>query len=128
MQVYPQAGCDTLFRDTEDISVTLFNRYALSCKLSWPGYSPIDPNGFVRQQLLYEITIFNDKGQSVSDWLPAKVTHCIRPNPADIERAVIGQAAGVPRVWEIKPTVRFGDFVCAEIGRSGLLSYFVPRT
>lgn len=128
MQVYPDAGCDTLFRDTEDLQITLLNRYALSCRLAWFGYSPPDPVGYVRQQLLYEITIFNDKGQSISDWLPAKVTHCIRPNPADIDRAVIGHAYGVPRLWEMKTTMRFGDLICAEIGHSGLLSYFVPRT
>lgn len=128
MQVYPDPGCDTLFRDTEDINITLLSRYALSCRLAWFGYSPPDPAGYVRQQLLYEITIFNDQGQSISGWLPDKITHCIRPNPTDLDRAVIGHAYGVPRLWEIKPTMRFGDLICAEIGRSGLLSYFVPRT
>lgn len=128
LQVYPEAGCDTLFRDTEDLNITLFGRYALSCELAWFGYSPPDPAGYVRQQLLYEITIFNDRGQSISGWLPEKVTHCIKPNPVDIDRAVIGHAYGVPRVWEIRPTLRYGDLVCADIGRGGFLSYFVPRT
>lgn len=128
LEVYPDPGCDTLFRDKEDLAITLSSRYAFACQLAWFGYSPPDPTGYVRQQLLYEITVFNDRGQSVSGWLPEKVTHCIRPNPADLERAVIGHAFGVPQVWEIRPTLRFGDLICAEIGRGGFLSYFVPRT
>lgn len=128
LQVYPDPGCDTLFRDIEDMEITLLGRYAFACELAWFGYSPPDPDGYVRQQLLYEITIFDNRGQSVSGWLPEKVTHCIQPNPADLERAVIGHAFGVPRVWEIRPTMRFGNLICAEIGRGGFLSYFVPRT
>lgn len=126
MQVYPEAGCDTLFRDTEDLNLTLFGKYGFTCRLAWPGYSPADPLGYVRQQLLYEITIFDDRSRVQSGWLPEKVTHCIRPNSSDIDRAIIGLAYGSPRLWEIRPTLRYGDLVCAEIGRGGFLSYFVP--
>jgi hypothetical protein len=76
--------------------------------------------------LLYEITIYDDGGAVLTDWLPIKITHCIRPSPSDVDRAVIGVAFGSPRQWLLEPTVRFGDLVCAEVGRGGYLAYFIP--
>ena len=126
MNVYREPGCDTLFWDTEDIGISLRGRIALHCTRTWEGYAPPNPLGYERRQLLYDVYIFDDRGRVVSDWLDLKVTHCIKPNPADLEQAVVGLAYGSPRVWEIRPTVRYENLVCAEIGRGGYLSYFVP--
>jgi hypothetical protein len=54
------------------------------------------------------------------------VSHCIQANAEDIDRAVIGLAYGSPRVFEILPTLRVGNMICAEVWRSGGLSYLVP--
>lgn len=120
--------CDTLYRDVEDLAVIYRSSIGIECKRLWEGYAPISPNGYYRRQLLYEITFYNDNGQVLADWLPTKVTHCINPHPNDVNAAVVGQASGVPRLWEIRPTLRYGNLVCADIGRSGLLSYFIPAS
>jgi hypothetical protein len=126
MRQYPQPGCDTLYYDSEDVSISYRGSIALSCTLTWEGYAPANPQGYQRKQLLYDVTIFDDRGNVQAADLPIEVTHCIKPNPADIDRAVIGLAYGSPRSWIIKPTLRFGEYVCAEIGRAGLLAYFIP--
>lgn len=126
MRQYPQAGCDTLYYDGEDVGISYLGGIALSCQLMWDGYAPPNPQGYQRKQLLYDVTIFDDRGNVQADELPIKVTHCIRPNAADVDRAVIGVAYGAPRRWLIEPTLRFGDLVCAEIGRGGFLAYFIP--
>ena len=118
--------CDTLYRDVEDLQVIYRNSITVECKRLWEPYAPTSPNGYFRRQLLYEITFYNDQGQVLADWLPTKVTHCISPNSADVNDAVVGEASGYPRLWEIRPTLRYGNLVCADIGRSGLLSYFIP--
>lgn len=126
MRQYPQAGCDTLYYDSEDVSLSYRGSIALSCARQWEGYAPPNPQGYVRRQLLYDVTIFDDNGNVQAAGLPIKVTHCIKANPEDLDRAVIGSAFGSPRAWVIKPTLRFGEYVCAEIGNGGLLSYFIP--
>lgn len=126
MRPFLSNQCDTLYRDVEDLAVIYRNSITVVCKRLWEGYAPPSPDGYYRRQLLYDITFYNDQGQALSDWLPTKVTHCISPNAVDVNDAVVGQASGVPRVWEIRPTLRYGNLVCADIGRSGLLSYFIP--
>lgn len=126
MQPFSSNECDTLYRDIDDLSITYRGSITVECKRLWAGYAPSSPLGYVRRQILYEITIFNDQGYVVTDWLPQKVTHCIEPNPEDANVAVVGHAYGAPQTWEIRPTLRYGNLVCAEIGRSGLLSYFIP--
>ena len=126
MRPFLSNECDTLYRDAEDLAVIYQNSITVVCKRLWEGYAPVSPNGYFRRQLLYDITFYNDEGQVIADWLPTKVTHCISPNSADVNDAVVGQASGVPRLWEIRPTLRYGNLVCADIGRSGLLSYFIP--
>lgn len=119
------AGCETLQWDTEDVGITLKDSIDLICKEIWPGFAPASPAGYTRMQLLYDLTIYTDEGVFAGE-LSAPVTHCIEANPADIDRAVVGIAYGTPRKWEILPSVRFGNVVCAEVKRGGGLSYFVP--
>lgn len=125
LKVYPPA-CDTLFWDTADVGISYNGSIEPRCKAIWPGYAPAAPSGYVRMQMYYDITFFNDKGNAISDTLKIPVTHCIMANPADIDKAIIGIASGSPRSFKILPTLRVGNLVCAEIDRSGGISYFVP--
>ena len=52
----------------------------------------------------------------------------MRIAPGDLERAVIGEARGIPEKWHILPSVRFHDIVCAEVTVANYISYFLPRT
>lgn len=128
MQPFLTNECDTLYRDVEDMGKTYRGTVTVECKRLWENYAPSSPAGYYRRQLLYEITFYNDNGDVLADWLPTKITHCISPHPDDVDRAVVGHAHGYPRAWEIRPTLRYGSLVCAEIGRSGLLSYFIPAS
>jgi hypothetical protein len=56
------------------------------------------------------------------------ITHCIVPAPQDRDRAIIAIAYGGPALWDILPTVRYGDSICAEITHTGYLTYVLPRT
>lgn len=124
LQTYPPA-CDTLSRDMSDMGTTYRSAINISCTAIWPGYAPVSPLGYNRRQLLYDLAFYNDKG-IITDWLPEPVTHCIQANPAEIDVAVIGLATGAPRRWELLPTLRVGDLICAEVKHGGNLSYFIP--
>jgi len=126
MQPYLESQCETVYRDVADLGITYNSRLNTHCKRVWEGYAPSSPIGYFRRQLLYEVTIYDDQGNVMSNWIDAPVTHCISPHPDDLNAAVVGLAYGSPQTWEILPTLRYGDLVCAEIGRSGLLSYFIP--
>ncbi len=128
MQPYLEGQCDTVYRDKDDLGITYNGRLDVHCKRVWEGYAPASPLNYDRRQLLYEVTIYDDRGHVMSNWLDQPITHCISPNPEDMDTAVIGLAYGAPQTWEILPTLRYGNLVCAEIGRSGLLSYFIPDT
>ena len=117
---------ETVYRDKEDLGITYNGRLNTHCKRVWEGYAPSSPIGYYRRQLLYEVTIYDDQSNVMSNWIDTPITHCISPHPDDLNSAVIGLAYGSPQTWEILPTLRYGDLVCAEIGRSGLLSYFIP--
>jgi len=126
MRPFLSNQCDTLYRDIDDLAISYQSSITVECKRLWEGYAPPSPLGYYRRQLIYEVTMYNDQGDVIVDWLPKKITHCISPHPDDVDSAVIGFAYGTPRVWEIKPTLRYGDLVCADIGQSGIISYFIP--
>jgi hypothetical protein len=126
LKAYPP-DCDALLQDTADIGVSYRGRIGVVCKTIWPGYSPANPPGYVRKQtILYDLTIYTDKGLPVSDPLQLPVTHCLAPAPEDLATAVMGLATGSPRKWQVLPTLRVNNLVCAEIYQSGNVSYFVP--
>ena len=93
--------------------------------MAYPGWSPPDPVGYERRGFLFDVFAFGDT-KPHADELPAAVTHCIRPDPADLDTAVFGLAAGAPRIWKILPTERYQDAICAEVSNMGFVSYFVP--
>jgi hypothetical protein len=125
MRFFPPA-CDTLAWDTEDIGISYNGSISVRCTAIWNGYAPPAPAGYQRLQLYYDVTFYDVDGDPISTKLDVPVTHCMKPNPADVNGAIIGIASGVPRTWEILPTLRVGELVCAEIYKSGGLSYLVP--
>lgn len=138
LQTYPFCG-DLLFYDPEDISVSARGAFVLNCR-SEPGpFSPgvidnIDATpgsvrGYTRRGILYEISASGEyqADPRLSEKLSVPVTHCLRPDQADLNTAVIAIAYGAPRTWRILPTVRYGELVCAEMDYIGYISLFVPR-
>jgi hypothetical protein len=125
LRQYPPA-CDTLFWDTADVGVSYHGSIEPRCTSIWVGYAPSNPLGYVRHHVYYDLTFYDSKGNPLADPLPVPVTHCIQPSPEDLNTAVVGLASGSPRVFRILPTLRVGNLVCAEVDRSGGLSYFIP--
>lgn len=128
MRPFQYNECDTMYVDVDDLGIALRSSIAVECKRLWEGYAPPNPSGYNRRQLLYDITMYNDQGYVITEWMSYPITHCIEPHPDDAGSAVIGIAAGYQPKWEIKPTLRYGNLVCADIGRSALVSYFVPAS
>lgn len=126
LRVFPPA-CDTLLWDSSDVGITFNGSISVRCTAIWPGYAPAAPLGYERKQLYYDLTFYDDHGNVITGSLPQPVTHCIIANPADIDRAVVGLAWGSPRRFEILTTLRTGNLICAEVYKSGGLSYFVPK-
>lgn len=126
LKYYPPA-CDTLAWDTEDVGITYQGTISVGCNAIFTGYAPQAPNGYERKQLYYDITLYDVGGNPITTKIREPITHCMKANPSDIDRAVIAIAFGSPRTWEILPTLRVGELICAEIRTSGGLSYLVPR-
>lgn len=122
---YP--NCTLLSWDAEDVGRTLGGSVGPTCNLIWAGYTPGNPTGYTQVGELYGLTFFNDQGLSIAGELPHEITHCFRARAETLDSAVIGLAFGVPERWEILPTQRYGDLICAEIKRGGLISYFLPN-
>jgi len=120
---YPD--CQTLYYDSADISITYKNAVNVYCRRVQPNLEPADPIGYDRRAALLDFYIFGVESGLVP--LPYKITHCVKPNASIIDSAVIGVAYGAPRQWEILPTVRYGDFVCAEVGYAGFIGVFTPK-
>jgi hypothetical protein len=122
LQTFPE--CQALSWDTDDEYTSYLDNLNVHCREVASYLSPPNPQGYVRRGPLYDVQFYQQSG-IVSGRLSIAVTHCIRPAAEDLERAVIGNAYGSPRMWRILPTQRFGDRVCAEIRRGGNLAYFV---
>lgn len=132
--------CPNLRYDPADISITAGGTFDLYCRLEplpmQPGVigniSQVPPSipSFERRGFIYQVAATGDYQQTPTDaqLLRVPVTHCIKPDAADIGRAVMGVAHSVPQQWFILPTQRYGEFVCAELTHVGPVAYFVPRT
>lgn len=124
--------CGPVFYDREDKEISARDSFRLYCRVLNELLQPafISPNtNYERRGFLFDITAFGNYQRSPSDSerLVVPVTHCLRPNPDDLENAVLGIAYGSPRTWHILPTIRVGDLICAEMTHTGNIAYFVPR-
>ncbi|MEL6308852.1 MAG: CARDB domain-containing protein, partial [Chloroflexota bacterium] len=137
LQEYPYCG-ERLIYDPEDVEITGRLQFTTHCRadigLFQPGEFinqedlPATVPSFDRRGFFYEIFVNGDTTPDSSEEMIVPVTHCLRPEQGEIETAVIGIAYGAPRQWEMLPTVRYGEWVCAEVTHAGFISYFVPRT
>lgn len=139
MSRYPYCG-ELIFYDSEDLSISANGAFRLFCRADLGSYSPgvvsnedqiaAGITTMERRGYLYEVFAGGNyqKEPHDSEKLAVPVTHCIRPEQADLDEAVIGIAYGAPRAWEILPSVRYGELTCAEVTHTGFMSYFVPRT
>ena len=121
------ASCQNVYFDTEDIAITYRQGIRVFCQQLNPIYDRLatyDPDGYDRVGLLFDIYLFGV--ESGATRLPNPITHCVRPETSYLNTAVIGLGFGAPRDWQILPTVRFGEYICAEVYYTGTLSYFVP--
>ncbi|MBC8099630.1 MAG: hypothetical protein H7Y11_09320 [Armatimonadetes bacterium] len=123
MQAYPD--CGGLLYDGDDIAITYQGSITIFCRVVATQLKPEAPTGYNREGALYDVYVFGVN--SGSDPLPYPVTHCIKPPAAAIDRALVTLGQGAPRTWSVLPTVRFGEYICAELGYAGFVSYVIPK-
>lgn len=118
-------GCPAVLYDSADVNVTYKSGITVYCRLIDRDLNYPNPSGYQRRGALFDFYLFGVP--SGIQPLPYAITHCIRPNANQIEGAVMGVAHGSPRAWQVLPTVRYGDLICAEVPYAGYLSVFQPR-
>jgi hypothetical protein len=123
MVAYP--NCQTLFYDSADLVQTYRSGITVHCRLIEREQAEDNVNGYARRGPLFDFYVFGVPAGIPP--LPYEITHCIRPREDQIATAVIGVKHGAPRAWELLPTVRYGDLVCAEVEYTGFLSVFTPQ-
>jgi len=137
MSTYPFCG-DLLLFDPQDVNFSGNRRFTTHCRTDLGSFSPgtfINADdlpatvpSYERRGFFYEVFANGETAAGSSEELLVPVTHCLRPQQGEVETAVFGVAYGAPRSWEILPTVRYGEWICAELTHAGFVSYFVPRT
>lgn len=116
--------CSALLWDTADEQISYQDRINLHCQEVPLWEAPPVPSGYTLKGAVYDVVAFGANGTTPPRW-EVRITHCIHPAAEDIDRAVIGSAYGSPRVWNILPSARVGDLICAEVRYPGNLAYFV---
>lgn len=137
-------NCGALLYDTADIEISAGSSFTIDCVVETGFNAPAQVAHPQNQRLflqrigaLYKLSAAIPPelhAAGAVNTLPVPVTHCLRIPPEDLERAVIGEVraqhtpAPGPEEWNILPSVRFNDIVCAEVTVANYLSYFVPET
>ncbi len=120
-------GCGELYYDLQDIRVNFRSGVAVGCKTSPANYSPAAPEGYrIRNALTYDVTVFGVVSPGTNR-MTYPITHCLRVTGSDLNNAVMGIAYGIPHQWEVLPTIRFGDFICADLFYAGPVTYLIPN-
>ena len=119
-------GCGPLAYDQADVSVTYRNHIKMFCKSYYSAWSPPSPEGYTqRGSMIYDVYLFGRKDGA--DRLPYAITHCLVPPSGTVETAVLGLAHGTPETWDILPTVRYDEVICAEFYYTGVVAAFTPN-
>ncbi|NJR12931.1 hypothetical protein HC776_03535 [bacterium] len=126
MVPYPE--CSTLLYDRDDVTIAIGNRYKLLCRADvlqdipgTVGTGLVLNTGnlaegirtFIKGGYVFDIFTTNTDhlNQGSPDGsatrLAIPITHCTKPAPEHLERAIIAVAYGAPQRWYILPTVRF---------------------
>lgn len=131
------ADCPGLLYDPEDIEISADGKFSIECALHHEIHGPsylaqtedlmldMQRNGELYR--LSEIITEEIGSRKAATDLPLPVTHCIRVASEDLEVAVLAEARGIPESWQVLPSVRFGDLVCAEVTVANYVTYLVPR-
>lgn len=117
--------CAVLY-DSADVLVTYQDGLDLHCKVVTDYLQPEVPANYRQRGPLYDIYAFGTLDGGLSPY-KYPITHCIKPTAEQLPTAIIGLAWGAPRTWEMLPSVRFNDTICAEVRYSGFISIFTPR-
>jgi hypothetical protein len=123
MQAY--TGCSNVYFDIDDLGVSYQNSVSFACRQIGRWLAPDDPVGYERRGVLFDVYAFGVPTGLTP--LPYPVTHCVDPRDEFVGNAVLGLAQGAPREWRILPTVRYGNWVCAELNYTGFVSVFTPK-
>ncbi len=131
-------NCGDLLYDPEDINISGKSSFSIDCSVKQEFDAPTNvaqPSGEIldvqRAGHLYKLEPSISQDEYVHgavNTFPVPVTHCMRIQPIDLERAIVAEARDIPERWFVLPSVRFGDIVCAEITHGSYLAYFLPRT
>ena len=137
MSTYPFCG-DRLLYDPQDVNFSARQRFTTHCRADLGSFSPgtfvnaddlpATVPSYERRGFFYEVFVNGETAPGSSEEMLVPVTHCLRPEQGEVPTAVMGVGYGAPRAWEILPTVRYGEWICAEVTHAGFISYFVPRT
>ena len=137
LSTYPFCG-DRLLYDSQDVNFSARQRFTTHCRADLGSFSPgtfvnaddlpATVPSYERRGFFYEVFVNGETAPGSSEEMLVPVTHCLRPEQGEVPTAIIGVGYGAPRAWEILPTVRYGEWVCAEVTHAGFLSYFIPRT
>ncbi len=140
----PYGACPQLLFDPEDIRITANNAFSLDCAIEdgFHAPAPVQHMGdqsvaVYRKGPLYKLTARIPQQLQTAgavQTLPEPVTHCLLVPEEDRDMATIGeirarhQPTNDIERWNILPTVRFGDLICAEVTVANYLSYFLEQT
>lgn len=120
--------CSSVLYDTADVAAGYNNQISVACKQIESWRAPAVPAGYRVGAMINDVILFDQGGIAIANEIPVAITHCVVPAEADLARAVVGVAYGVPRSWRILPTQRYGNTVCAEVPAAAYVAYFVPTT
>ena len=138
MQLY--GNCGSLAFDREDMEITAQGSFSLYCETMGSRIAPSafqNLNGLVSSSAqlspsgtVYDVKAINDyqADPNNAELLKVPVTHCFQPAASELNSSLIGIAYGAPRRWELRPTVVFGNQICAEVTHTGFVSYFTVGT
>ncbi|MCS6834678.1 MAG: hypothetical protein NZ750_01500 [Anaerolineae bacterium] len=140
LRPYSTCGGELLYDQADIDALAADSTFSLSCTVQYGAYA----SGIIANQNLLDTQLtglerrgpmFHVIGYGNFQIDPAQpqrlrvpVTHCLRVPVNDIQQAVLGVAYGVPMAWEILPSIRYNDLLCAELTHTGPISYFMPRT
>lgn len=141
LNTYPTCD-DNLRYDPADINITARGIFQLHCREEFRGFAPgqirnlnqVDssvPGWQLGSGKLYNLHATGEYRSTDPNDDPERlfvpVTHCLVPAAGELNSAVVAIAYGTPHQWDILPTQRYGNLICAEVTHKSYVSYLVPQ-